>query len=1052
NANGHSASSIITEGAVSFANAMLSLDSTGGITQTGTLTGTTLDFNAASMALNGLVNASLLNLSASSAITQATSGALNTATLSGSGSNILLGGANTISTLNALSATSTINLQDTAALNVNGAVSAGSSLALSAPGLTLANTLSAGHINLAADSITDNGGAVNAAGGIVSIAPRTTGLAVDLGGNAAGLDLSGTLLGAIHAAALDISTAGSIIADGSASIAATLLSLSGTGITFAGTLDVPGTLALASGAGVTATSANHLTAGSLLAGGAIAGSVNLSQGSNSIGTLGSLTLNGGSLTLADATALAVNGPISASAVGLTGTSITLNAPVRTGTLTLAASNGVNETGGGLSVTTLTGSVSGNAILNGGANNISTLANFTDNGALTLADNVALTQAGSLAATNATFSAAGLNFTGNVTTPGTLEVGSSNGVSQSGGTINAAVLSSTGAVNGNIVMTQAGDKFPDVQNLAATGTIDLASSIGLSQTGQLSASAVTFTAPSFALNGTLSASGALQLNGGGASEGAGGVIDAALLTTGGRALAGDAVFNNGANNIAALGNFNANGGLTLADGEALAISGPVSLSGTLALVDSGNITQTAGSITAAALTSDGGTIGGSATFGQAGNAIPVLGAFATRGNLLLNTSAALTVAGNVNTGGTLSLDSGGAISQSNGVLTAARFNASGTNIDLSGTNIGTLGDVTAASNVNIANVGGLAGTLTAQNATLGSNGGFTASGSARIADALYLTAAGAVNQTRGNISAATATITAPSITLSGTTNIRNELNLRARGNIIHESGALNAGTLSGTAGQLAEFGGATDIGTLGSFMMADSVFMLTNDAPLTIIGPVVANAVSITAAGAMILDGSAGGGLYLSGSTITGTPLQPRNGVDSILAVTGGEPSITQIGTFNVDAGPNAAKYLGNANPQATLFMSLANSGNIALAPAPGVLAAPNTDLVLAAGTGGAVSGNISVLRLLVLSAQSVEMTGSIGSVTGPTAAGKGTAFPFPQPGYRFNTCPIGSVNCTILPIEGLPQANPLENFNLSPRKRRRLDKNVTLPGIAARDF
>ncbi|MDE2318617.1 MAG: filamentous hemagglutinin N-terminal domain-containing protein [Rhodospirillales bacterium] len=1052
NASGHAASSILTEGAVSFANALLSLDSTGGITQNGTLTGTTLDLNAASMALNGLVNASQINLSASSAITQASTGALSVSTLSGTAANLLLGGANTISTLNSLSATGTISLQDTAALNVNGNVAAGSSLALSAPGLTLASTLSSGRISLTADSISDNRGAVNAAGGTVSISPRTPNLAVDLGGSAAGLDLSGTLLGAITAAALDVSTQGSIIADGSASIAATLLSLSGNGITFAGTLTIPGRLALSSGAGVTATTANHLTAGSLLAGGVIAGNVNLSQGSNSIGALGSIALNSGNLTLADATALAVNGPVSANAISLTGTSFTFNAPVSTGTLTLFASNGVNETGGGLSITALTGSVSGNAALNGGVNHIGTLANFTDNGSLTLADNAALTQAGSLAATNATLSAAGLNFTGSVTTPGTLAVGSSNGVSQSGGSVNTGVLSSTGPVNGNIILTQAGNQLPAVQNLAATGVIDLASSTGLNQTGLLSASAVTLATPALAINGTLSTSGALQLNGGTATEGAGGVTDAALLTTGGGALSGDAVFNNSANNIAALGNFTANGGLALADGAALSVSGPVSLGGTLALTDSGNITQTAGTITAAALTSDGGTIGGSAAFGQAGNAIPVLGAFAAKGNLLLSTGGALTVAGNVNTGGTLSLYSGGTIGQSGGLVTAARFNASGTNIDLGGTNIGLLGDVAAASDVSIANAGGLAGGLTAQNATLGSSGGFTASGTARIANALYITAAGAMNQTGGTISAATATITAPSITLSGAMDVRNELALRASGNIIHESGSLNAGTLTGTAGQLAEFGAATDIGTLSSFLMADSVFMLTNDAPLTLIGPVVANAVSITAAGALVLDGSAGGGLYLSGSTIAGTPLKPRTGVDSILAVTGNSPSITQYGTFNVDSGLNAAKYLGNASPQATLFMSLANSGTIGLAPAPGVLNAPNTELVLAAGAAGAVNGNVSVLRLVVLSAQSVQMTGSIGSISGPTAAGKGIAFPFPQPGYRFNTCPIGSVNCTILPIEGLPQANPLQNFNLSPRKRRRLDKNVTLPGVAARDF
>ena len=235
-------------------------------------------------------------------------------------------------------------------------------------------------------------------------------------------------------------------------------------------------------------------------------------------------------------------------------------------------------------------------------------------------------------------------------------------------------------------------------------------------------------------------------------------------------------------------------------------------------------------------------------------------------------------------------------------------------------------------------------------------------------------------------------------------------------------------------------------------MGDSTFILDNDAPLTLIGPLVASVASITATGALILDGSAQGGLFLSGSTASSTATSPRGGVDSVLAVLGSDPMIMQTGTFYIDSGPNLAAYLGNASPLATLFMSLGSNGTIALAASPNILDAPNTDLVLAAGAAGLVSGNVNVLHLEVLSAQSVDMTGFIANVTGPTAAGNGSAFPFPQPGYRFNACPIGSVNCTILPIEGLPQANPLESFDISPRKRRKLDKSVTLPGVAARDF
>jgi len=73
-------------------------------------------------------------------------------------------------------------------------------------------------------------------------------------------------------------------------------------------------------------------------------------------------------------------------------------------------------------------------------------------------------------------------------------------------------------------------------------------------------------------------------------------------------------------------------------------------------------------------------------------------------------------------------------------------------------------------------------------------------------------------------------------------------------------------------------------------------------------------------------------------------------------------------------------------------------------------------------------------------------------VQGPTAAGNGSATPFPQPNFRFNACPIGSVNCTILPNETLPAGNPLESFEISSRKHKQLHRDVELPGIAMRDF
>ncbi len=139
-ADGFNASSILTEGSVSFANTLLSLDSTGGITMDGTL------------------DTTLLALSASSFISQASTSVLDVSTLTGIGyvsGNILLGGTNnSIAVLNGLAANGTINVQDAAALTVNGAVSA-ANITLAADGLDLASPISASIVEL------DSGGSLS---------------------------------------------------------------------------------------------------------------------------------------------------------------------------------------------------------------------------------------------------------------------------------------------------------------------------------------------------------------------------------------------------------------------------------------------------------------------------------------------------------------------------------------------------------------------------------------------------------------------------------------------------------------------------------------------------------------------------------------------------------------------------------------------------------------------------------------------------------------------------------------------------------------------------
>jgi hypothetical protein len=293
------------------------------------------------------------------------------------------------------------------------------------------------------------------------------------------------------------------------------------------------------------------------------------------------------------------------------------------------------------------------------------------------------------------------------------------------------------------------------------------------------------------------------------------------------------------------------------------------------------------------------------------------------------------------------------------------------------------------------------------------------------------------------------------------------------------GTLIAGTLTGTVGTL--FDGAflvgdgyeavfdannttlvTEIGTLSGFIVHDGYFYLYDQEPLVVEGPVVADQINLTADGQLTLDGAYGGGFFIS-STIANSLTTAASGLDSSLVVNpyGGQDDIVELGTFYINAGPlaatyNSVEYLGTTNRQATLFMSTGKpnqtGGNISFATATAGLYAPDVELFLSGGTQGALTGNVNVAHLIVQSGLLANLTGSINNFYGQPAAGQGTVQPQPQSKYQFNACPIGSVNCVILAIESLPVENPLQNFDLTQRKRRHLDKSVRLPGIGTRDY
>ncbi|MDE8349722.1 MAG: hypothetical protein POG74_09605, partial [Acidocella sp.] len=659
--------------------------------------------------------------------------------------------------------------------------------------------------------------------------------------------------------------------------------------------------------------------------------------------------------------------------------------------------------------------------------------------------------------NATLSAASLDFAGSISSAN-LALNSLGSISESTGAITTGTLSGTAA--GAVALAGGGNTIAVLGNFAdSNGNFNLIDGRALTIAGSLSALDTTLSATGLAINGKIQ-TGILQLaSSNGVTET--GQISAATLSTGATTIAG-AVDLNAGNNIGTLSNFAATGAITLYDTASLIIDGAVFAGGTLAFGDARNITQTGGFISAAALTSDGGTIGGSANFEQATNIIPILGDFSAAGSLNLTDASPLSVQGVINAGSTLGLFTNGAITQASGDISANVLNANAASITLvSANNIISLGSVSTPGTLSVNGLDGISGTVMAQNASLQSAGDFTLNGNSSISNNLTINAAGNIIQPGGSLSAQNAvfSVAAPSdtIALSGTDLISGDLNFATYGDVIHNAGTLNTATLTGTAGSLASFTALTDIGTIGSFLMGDSLFLLDNTGPLTIAGPLVANVISISSTGQIILSGSPNGGLFFSGSEASGTASGPRNGIDSVLYA----PSIVEKGIFFINNGANSArfntvKFLGTTNLSATIFFLTALSpnnvgGNISFDTGTNGLFGPPVDAVFDAGTGGKISGNVDLYHLEIINGSDVNLTGTIDGVSGQPASGKSSAID-PSSKFQINSCPIGSVDCVVLYVETLPNGNPLGDFDITERKRRKLDKNIQLPGIAMHDF
>jgi len=562
------------------------------------------------------------------------------------------------------------------------------------------------------------GGSVNLTGGATQI---TDGSALNLGTLSTG-DLTAISTGNLNLGSGSIggnlaatSNGGAISQTGALTVAGTTMLNGGNGsVTLTNSGNVFTNAVTATGAGVSLNDTGDLTVASLTDN--ANGSVNLTAG----GTLTTYGISAGSGDIALASnggTLSTGGAISGGNIALTGLSgiTSSNTITASGALTMNSAQGGISSSGGITAGTLTGSSGGATALNG-SNAIGTLGAFSANG-FSLSNGQSLTVSGPVtgntsAALNVTSGDLILNNTvsGTNTTlsaVGTINEGSSGGVTAStltGSAGGAATLDGSNQVGTLGNFSAANFSLIDGQALTVAGTVNGGAGTSLTTNGG-----------SLAINGSISGTSTALHSAGGISET--GSITAGTLSG---SAAGAATLT-GKNQVGALGNFTA-AGLSLTDGQSLTVNGAVNGGSNATLTTTtGNITlngavngDTVALYSAGAINEGGnGVNAGMLTGSSAGatmltgiNKVTTLGNFTANGFSLTNAQA-LTVAGPVNGGSSLTLTTtsggialNGAVSGAAASLNAAGTLAEGSNgVITAGTLSGNAGGVTTLTGLN-----------------------------------------------------------------------------------------------------------------------------------------------------------------------------------------------------------------------------------------------------------------------------------------------------------------------------------------------------------------
>ncbi len=928
---------------------------------------------AGALSLGATVQTGALSLTATGAITQP-GGSITASSLTGSGAGVALTAANSVATLASFASTGDFALTDSAAVAVTGPVSAGT-------GHTLTLTDNAPTFS--------TGGSLTAPGGTVVLQEYTPGSGITVAG---GGSLTGTPPVTANTLIVGASTGGPITIAGAFNLST-----------------VP-VLDLESAGAITETAQGSIRVATLTGQGASAAL----GGANQIGTLASFTTNTG-FTLVDNQAFTVAGPVTdgqSIAITTTAGALTLSGALSAPAVTLTSAAGISQTGGTLTATTLTGSSAGTAALTQTGNAIGTLAGFSSTGGFSLADGQALAVTGTVAdSTAVTLNTAGALSLGATVQTGALSLTATGAITQPGGSITASTLTGSGA---GATLTALGNAIATLSSFNSTGAFALTDGQSLAVSGPVAASQVALNVTgALAVNGAINGGPVSLVATGALTEGAGGEVTATVLS--GSAQSASL---GGANRIATLGSFTTTAGLTLTDGQALMVSGPVTdgqsvslttttagltLNGTVSapsvtLTSAGGISQTGGTLTATTLA---GSSAGGTSLTAAGNAVATLAGFTTTGAFALTDGQSLAVSGPVSasqvgltitgalavngaiSGGPVSLVATGALSEGmGGQVTATVLTGSAQSASLGGANqVGTLGSFASQAGFTLND--GQALTVTGpvtdgQSVSLTTAGQLTLMGTVAAPVLSLTTSNGAIVQTAGALSAPV------SVTLT------------SAGAISQTGGTIATATLNGSsAGATSLTAAGNAIGTLAGFA-ATGAFALTDGQGLAVSGPVSASQVALTVTGNLAVNGPVAGGPV--SLTATGALSEGAGGQVTATVLTGSAQSASlgganQVGTLGSFA--TAAGFtLGNAQAL-TVSGPVTDGQSVSLTTTTGGLvlggtvSAPAVNLVSAAGVSQS-GGTLTATTLTGSSAGTTSLTATgnaIGTLAGFSSAG-----------------------------------------------------------------